>query len=270
MLHAHRHDVDAGRIDAAVAQNVRQLRDILLHSVERTGKQLAQVVRKDLAGLHPRLFAERLHLRPDIASIEQLSAPGDENRAGADAAFLCVGQKKAAQLSGDQNGPGLALAPDGNLSALNILHGEKAQLSHADAGSAEGFEDQPEPGSFSRGVEQAQILRLCELLLFRAVGRLLELQALHPAVPPVHEIQKAVHAGQHGIDGAHRIALFQQLLLVGHHYLLSDRLILHKYRKSADVPQILFHGRPALFFQYEGLLEGVEFLLCQHSFFHFA
>lgn len=96
VLHARCHNVDAGRIDAAVAQDVRQLGDILLHPVERTGKQLAQVVRKDLAGLHARLFAERLHLCPDIASIVRLSTSGDENHAGADAAF---GTIKAQTLS---------------------------------------------------------------------------------------------------------------------------------------------------------------------------
>ena len=47
------HNVDPGGVDAAVAQNVRQLGNVLFNAVKRPGEQLAQIVGKDLAGLHP-------------------------------------------------------------------------------------------------------------------------------------------------------------------------------------------------------------------------
>lgn len=53
MLDASTHNVDPGGVDAAVAQNVRQLGNVLFNAVKRPGEQLAQIVGKDLAGLHP-------------------------------------------------------------------------------------------------------------------------------------------------------------------------------------------------------------------------
>lgn len=50
---AGRHDIDTGRIDAAVPQNICQFGDIFLDAVEGSGKEFSQIVRKDLAGIHP-------------------------------------------------------------------------------------------------------------------------------------------------------------------------------------------------------------------------
>ena len=44
-------DIDPRGVDGAVPQNVRQLRDILLHAVKCPGKELAQVVWKHLCFL---------------------------------------------------------------------------------------------------------------------------------------------------------------------------------------------------------------------------
>ena len=74
------HDVDAGGVDAAVAQNVGQLGDVLFNAVEGAGEQLAEIVGKDLAGLHVGLLAQGFHLCPDIAPIQRPAASGDENR----------------------------------------------------------------------------------------------------------------------------------------------------------------------------------------------
>lgn len=69
MLDASTHNVDPGGVDAAVAQNVRQLGNVLFNAVKRPGEQLAQIVGKDLAGLHPRRFTELFHIRPDITPV---------------------------------------------------------------------------------------------------------------------------------------------------------------------------------------------------------
>ena len=44
------HDVDARGVDAAVAQDVRQLGDVLFQIVERPGEELAQIVREHFPG----------------------------------------------------------------------------------------------------------------------------------------------------------------------------------------------------------------------------
>ena len=44
------HDIDPGGVDAAVAQDICQFGDDLLNAVKSSGKQLAQIVWKYLAG----------------------------------------------------------------------------------------------------------------------------------------------------------------------------------------------------------------------------
>ena len=63
------HNIDAGRVNAAMAKNVCQLRYILFDTVEGAGKQLTQVVGKYFAGIDPGILAQLFHLRPYTASI---------------------------------------------------------------------------------------------------------------------------------------------------------------------------------------------------------
>ena len=42
------HDIDSGGVDAAVSQNIRQLRNVLLDAIKGSGKELAQIVGKNL------------------------------------------------------------------------------------------------------------------------------------------------------------------------------------------------------------------------------
>ena len=141
MFQAGGHDIDSGGVDAAVAQNVRQLGNVLFQTIEGSGEQLAQIVGEHLAGLHPGFFTKSFHLCPNIASIQRLSVSGDKNRAGVDAVFLCVGQQETTQLAGQQNGSGLSLAADGDLATADALNGEKSQLRYLDPGSADGFQN---------------------------------------------------------------------------------------------------------------------------------
>ena len=51
------HDINAGGVDAAVAENICQLRNVLFHAVEGSGKQFPQIVWEYFAGIHPGSFA---------------------------------------------------------------------------------------------------------------------------------------------------------------------------------------------------------------------
>ena len=59
MFGAGGHNIDPGCINAAVTQDIRQLCNILLNAVESTGKELPQIVGKDLG--------KDLHLPHDTA-----------------------------------------------------------------------------------------------------------------------------------------------------------------------------------------------------------
>ena len=65
------HDVDAGGVDAAVAQNIRQFGDILFQLIESAGKELAQIMGKDLAWAHVGFATERFHLGPYTGAVHR-------------------------------------------------------------------------------------------------------------------------------------------------------------------------------------------------------
>ena len=68
VLCAGGHDVDARRVDAAVAENICQFCNILLHTIESPGKEFPQIVGKHLvritfACVHSRFMADQILLR---------------------------------------------------------------------------------------------------------------------------------------------------------------------------------------------------------------
>ena len=81
VLGAGGHNVDPGGINAAVSQDIRQLRNILLNAVKSPGKELTEVVGKDLGRIDTRRLTQPLHLRPDIASVQGLAGSRHEDNA---------------------------------------------------------------------------------------------------------------------------------------------------------------------------------------------
>lgn len=86
VLAAGGHNVDSGGIDAAVPQNIRQLRNILFNAIESPGKELAEVMGKNLGRVDPRCLTQPFHLRPDVASVQRLTGSRHEDNAAMDAA----------------------------------------------------------------------------------------------------------------------------------------------------------------------------------------
>lgn len=84
------HNIDPRCINAAVPQNICQLCDIFLNAIESPGKQLAQIVGENLGRIDTRCFAQPFHLRPNIAAVQRLSIPCNENSPAPDPAFLGI------------------------------------------------------------------------------------------------------------------------------------------------------------------------------------
>ena len=84
------HNIDPGGINAAVSQDIRQLRNILLNAVKGPCKELPQIVWKDLGGIDPCCPAQPFHLRPNVTAVQRITAPGDEDGAPSDATLLRV------------------------------------------------------------------------------------------------------------------------------------------------------------------------------------
>ena len=100
MFRARFHDIDPRRLDAGVAKQVRQLRDIFFEIVERPGKQVAQVVGEHLLPRHVGTAAQGFEQLPDRAPAEGLALPGEKNWAVMYMMFLTPAGQPVAELGG--------------------------------------------------------------------------------------------------------------------------------------------------------------------------
>lgn len=75
VLGAGGEQVNAGGVDAAVAQHVGQHGDVVAGAVKGAGKQVPQVVRVHLAGGHAGQAAKGFHLGPDLPAANAAAAP---------------------------------------------------------------------------------------------------------------------------------------------------------------------------------------------------
>ena len=82
MLGARGDQVNPGRLNTGVAQNVRQPGHVPADTVERLGEQVPQIVGKHLSRRYSRRFTQCLHIPPDIAPVQGISRPGGKYRPG--------------------------------------------------------------------------------------------------------------------------------------------------------------------------------------------
>ena len=66
------HNIDSSRGDTAVTQNICKFRNIFFDAIEGPGKELAEVVWKDLGRIDARGLTQPFHLRPNIAAIQRI------------------------------------------------------------------------------------------------------------------------------------------------------------------------------------------------------
>ena len=98
MFGARFHDINSCRLDAGMAKQVRQLRDIFFEIVKRPGKQVAQVVGEHLLPRHIGAAAQGFEQLPDRDPAEGLALPGEKDRPGMDAMLLAPAGQPVAEL----------------------------------------------------------------------------------------------------------------------------------------------------------------------------
>ena len=98
MLRHARNKVDARRFDARMAQNIRELDDVLVRAVKRRREQVAEVVREDLPCIHTRAGLQLFHFRPNLISRHGLAAFGAKDRARGGFFLRCELEQLAAKL----------------------------------------------------------------------------------------------------------------------------------------------------------------------------
>ena len=85
------------------------------------------------------MFTKPLQFRPDLSAGQIFSAFGAKDRAGGGFLFLCVPEQFAAQFSGEQDDPDLALQRYFCPPTLCSLYGYVFDLAHPDSGGSDGF-----------------------------------------------------------------------------------------------------------------------------------
>ena len=160
MFGARFHDIDPRRLDAGMAKQVSQLRDIFFDVVERPGKQVPQIVREHFARGYFGALAQRLEQFPDCHAAEGFSAAGQKDGARVDSVFLAPLLQPVAEFLWQQDIAAFSLAADTGFAAADGLGGDELQFRHPDAGGADCLEQQLGAlvASGAGGVEQAEIL----------------------------------------------------------------------------------------------------------------
>ena len=139
VLRAGGYDINAGRIDAAVTEDVRQLGNVLFDSVKYTGKQVTKIMWKHLLRVDTRFLTQGLHLPPDICPIDGLARAGYENYSAFDSLLRCIAEQFLPQRLHKKHRPGFRLAAYHRLAAPCCLNGDKLQLTDSDAGTTDGL-----------------------------------------------------------------------------------------------------------------------------------
>ena len=248
MLGSGGDQVDAGGLDAAVAQDVRQLGHVPADPVERPGEQVPQVVGKDLGGLHPGPGAQRLHLRPDLPAGKAAAASGEKDLAGGGLLLPGVLQQLPAQLAGQQDGADLALQADHGPACQGGFHREIADLADPDAGGADGLQQQgqPLPAQGAGGAQQAVVLLPGQVPAVIPEQPPLDAQRADPQLRPAQKGEEAVQCRQLGVDGGRGLSAGQQGGLPGSRRILGEGALSQPGGKGRHVPAVLLHGAGAL------------------------
>lgn len=73
-------DIDSGRIDIRMTENISQLGNVFLSLIEHRSEQMPEVMRKYLRCQHSCCLCKLLQTPPDVAPVQRLTAFGDKNR----------------------------------------------------------------------------------------------------------------------------------------------------------------------------------------------
>ena len=122
MLSAGFHDINAGGVDTAVAEQVRQFGNVMLKTVKGARKQVPEVVWINLAGRNTSFLAQSFHVAPDIAPVKGFSGSADKHRAGLNAGFSNISNKQFLKRCRDKNDPCFIFAVYHCFAAADCFH----------------------------------------------------------------------------------------------------------------------------------------------------
>ena len=130
-------------------------------------------MREDLFPRDVGAGAQGFEQLPHRDAAQRLALAGEKHRAGMDAVLLAPFLQAAAEFGGQQDLPAFALAADASSAAADGLRRDELQLRQADAGGADGLEQQLAAlvAGGARGVQQAEMLNRTQAASARVSSR---------------------------------------------------------------------------------------------------
>lgn len=243
-------EIDAGGLDGGMTEHVGETDDVPVFLVKLNGEEMAQVMGKDFCFGDVRDGAEAFHLGPDLVSCAGFSTHGAENGAVGDLIFARVAAKLALERTGEEDGADFSFEGDVGAAIGEGFYGDMAELADADAGGADGFDDEGElvlAGAVGGADESVVVVEAKGAVAVAEEGAL-DAQIFDAAVCDICETKIAVEGGEHGIDGAWGVAFFLEMGAPGEHICFAERAGVQPESKAAQTAQIFFRrGDAALF-----------------------
>ena len=233
-----------------MAEHVGETDDVSVFLVKLNGEEMAQVVGKDFCFGDVRDGAEAFHLDPDLISCAGFSTHGAENGAVGDLIFASVAAKLALECAGEEDGTDFSFEGDVGAAIGEGFCGDMAELADADAGGADGFDDEGElvlAGAVS-GADESVVVVEAEGAVAVAKEGALDAQIFDAAVCNICETKIAVESGEHGVNGTWGVAFFLEMGAPGEDVCFAEWAVVQPEGKAAQTAQIFFCGGVAALF----------------------
>ena len=139
MLHSGRNKIDPRGLNAAVPENISKASHVMANLIECSGKQVAEIMWKNLSRFYMGLFTNGLHFCPNLLARQGTTASGEKQLTRGDFAFPGVFNELAAQLTGDENGSYFSLQGNLRLASVSGLYRDIAHFANPNAGGTDGL-----------------------------------------------------------------------------------------------------------------------------------
>lgn len=138
-------DIDTRGVDAGMTENVRKLGNIFFDPVEHAGKEMPQVMRKDLRRVDLCRAAQGFHLPPNIRPTDRFAGAGNEEHPAINPVCRRETKQFFLQRTDNQYGSRFPFESNGRFASPDRFHGDKTQFADANTRSANGLQNKVQP-----------------------------------------------------------------------------------------------------------------------------
>lgn len=125
-------NINSGRVDVAVTENIRKFCNVLFNAVEHPCKQVAQVMRKHLLRVCICFFTQCFHFPPNVRAAYRLACSCNKNHTVFYSLLCCVAEQFLFQFFNNKHRPCFRFAVHYCLAILYRLNRYILQFADAD------------------------------------------------------------------------------------------------------------------------------------------